>query len=224
MTPLIPAELLQKSDKILFIAHLALGDFTYLQNGFRAFAAAYPHMQIHLWVDEVRRTSDATAMGKLAHLFAVRLGRTVRPVFQGVPQDLQPGAVRRVTARSQGGALSCRRVAGPRTATAICRPCPRHQPARAGNRHAQAVQPAAPLALPGLPQDRRRAGLVCGTGCRRAPYQQRVCGLVPSIDGTRHSRGRTLSLRAHSRARAAAGAGATGHLGLCPAPGSARAT
>ena len=59
MTPLIPAELLQKSDKILFIAHLALGDFTYLQNGFRAFAAAYPHMQIHLWVDEVRRTSDA---------------------------------------------------------------------------------------------------------------------------------------------------------------------
>ena len=59
MTPLIPAELLQKSDKILFIAHLALGDFTYLQNGFRAFAAAYPHIQIHLWVDEVRRTSDA---------------------------------------------------------------------------------------------------------------------------------------------------------------------
>lgn len=60
MTPLIPSELLQKSEKILFIAHLALGDFTYLQNGFRAFAAAYPHIQIHLWVDEVRRTSDAT--------------------------------------------------------------------------------------------------------------------------------------------------------------------
>jgi hypothetical protein len=32
---LIPADLLQKSDKILFIAHLALGDFTYLQNFFR---------------------------------------------------------------------------------------------------------------------------------------------------------------------------------------------
>ncbi len=53
---LIPASLLQKSDKILFVAHLALGDFTYLQNCFRALAQAYPHLKIHLWVDEVRRT------------------------------------------------------------------------------------------------------------------------------------------------------------------------
>ena len=59
MTPLIPATLLQQSDKILFIAHLALGDYTYMQNGFRAFAAAYPHLKIHLWIDEVRRTDDA---------------------------------------------------------------------------------------------------------------------------------------------------------------------
>jgi ADP-heptose:LPS heptosyltransferase len=58
--PLVPADLLQKSDKILFIAHLALGDFTYLQNCFRAFANAYPHLKIHLWVDEVRRTADAS--------------------------------------------------------------------------------------------------------------------------------------------------------------------
>lgn len=57
--PLIPADLLKKSDKILFIAHLALGDFTYLQNCFQAFAQANPHLKIHLWVDEVRRTSDA---------------------------------------------------------------------------------------------------------------------------------------------------------------------
>lgn len=55
---LIPADLLRKSDKILFIAHLALGDFTYLQNYFRAFKQAYPHLQVHLWVDEVRRTTD----------------------------------------------------------------------------------------------------------------------------------------------------------------------
>lgn len=58
--PLIPADLLKKSDKILFIAHLALGDFTYLQNCFQAFAQAYPHLRIHLWVDEVRRTGDAS--------------------------------------------------------------------------------------------------------------------------------------------------------------------
>jgi len=59
-SPLVPPELLQKSDKILFIAHLALGDFTYLQNDFRAFAQAYPHLKLHLWVDEVRRTADAS--------------------------------------------------------------------------------------------------------------------------------------------------------------------
>jgi ADP-heptose:LPS heptosyltransferase len=53
---LVPRALLQKSDKILFIAHLALGDYAYLQNCFRAFAEAYPHLKIHLWVDEVRRT------------------------------------------------------------------------------------------------------------------------------------------------------------------------
>lgn len=57
-TTLIPADLLKKSDKILFIAHLALGDFTYLQNFFKAFAEQNPHLKVHLWVDEVRRTSD----------------------------------------------------------------------------------------------------------------------------------------------------------------------
>jgi len=56
---LVPAELLKSSGKILFVAHLALGDFTYMQNCFRAFALAYPHIKIHLWVDELRRTKDA---------------------------------------------------------------------------------------------------------------------------------------------------------------------
>jgi len=57
---LVPAELLKNSSKILFVAHLALGDFTYMQNCFRAFARAYPHIKIHLWVDELRRTKDAS--------------------------------------------------------------------------------------------------------------------------------------------------------------------
>ena len=47
--PKIPSDLLRKSDKILFIAHLALGDFTYLQNFFQRFSQAYPHLKIHLW-------------------------------------------------------------------------------------------------------------------------------------------------------------------------------
>ncbi|MEO8839021.1 MAG: glycosyltransferase family 9 protein [Herbaspirillum sp.] len=55
---LISQELLKKADKILFVAHLALGDFTYLQNCFQAFSNAYPHIKIHLWVDELRRTGD----------------------------------------------------------------------------------------------------------------------------------------------------------------------
>lgn len=58
-SPKISADLLRKSDKILFIAHLALGDFTYLQNFFQRFSEAYPHLRIHLWVDEVRRTSKS---------------------------------------------------------------------------------------------------------------------------------------------------------------------
>jgi ADP-heptose:LPS heptosyltransferase len=60
-TPLVAPELLQRADRILFIAHLALGDFTYLQACFRAFAQAYPHLRVHLWVDERRRTRKASA-------------------------------------------------------------------------------------------------------------------------------------------------------------------
>jgi ADP-heptose:LPS heptosyltransferase len=62
---LVPASLLQQADKILFIAHLALGDYAYLQACFQAFARAYPHLKIHLWVDERRRTSRSS---EWAHL------------------------------------------------------------------------------------------------------------------------------------------------------------
>lgn len=55
---LIPQDLLAKPQSILFITHLALGDFTYLQNFFASFAKAFPHLRIHLWIDEVRRTSN----------------------------------------------------------------------------------------------------------------------------------------------------------------------
>lgn len=54
----IPASLLASADKILFIAHLAIGDFTYLQNGFKAFKAAYPHIEMDLFIEEVRCTND----------------------------------------------------------------------------------------------------------------------------------------------------------------------
>jgi ADP-heptose:LPS heptosyltransferase len=53
---LIPEELLLRSRKILFISHLAIGDFAYLQNYFLAFSRKYPHLKMDLWIDEVRRT------------------------------------------------------------------------------------------------------------------------------------------------------------------------
>ena len=55
----VPAELLDRSKKILFIAHLAIGDFTYLQNGFKAFKEAYPHLKMDLFIEEVRCTNDS---------------------------------------------------------------------------------------------------------------------------------------------------------------------
>jgi ADP-heptose:LPS heptosyltransferase len=62
---LIGIERLQSANKILFIAHLALGDFTYLQNCFAAFHKAFPQIEMHLWVDEVRRTADASQWPQL---------------------------------------------------------------------------------------------------------------------------------------------------------------
>jgi lipopolysaccharide biosynthesis glycosyltransferase/ADP-heptose:LPS heptosyltransferase len=62
---LIPVDLLNRSKKILFVAHLALGDYTYLQNCFQALARTYPHLKIHLWIDEVRRTADASRWPQL---------------------------------------------------------------------------------------------------------------------------------------------------------------
>ncbi len=65
--PSLPESLLQHSDKILFILHLAIGDYTYMQNGFRALKERYPHLQIDLFIDERRRTSDSSKWPALAN-------------------------------------------------------------------------------------------------------------------------------------------------------------
>jgi ADP-heptose:LPS heptosyltransferase len=54
--PLIPKDILSRCDKILFITHLAIGDFAYLQSCFRVFKKHHPNIKIDLWIDEVRRT------------------------------------------------------------------------------------------------------------------------------------------------------------------------
>jgi heptosyltransferase-3 len=58
-SPLVPSELLADADKILFVTHLGIGDFAYLRRCFEAFARAWPHVRVHLWVDERRRTNRA---------------------------------------------------------------------------------------------------------------------------------------------------------------------
>ncbi|WP_084442189.1 lipopolysaccharide heptosyltransferase family protein [Termitidicoccus mucosus] len=57
--PFVPAHLRDRPGKILFITHLAIGDYAYLQNFFKALAGRFPHLQIHLWVDELRCTKNA---------------------------------------------------------------------------------------------------------------------------------------------------------------------
>lgn len=59
--PLVPPAVLAAADRILLVTHLAIGDFTYLQACLRAFARAWPHVRIHVWVDERRRTADPAA-------------------------------------------------------------------------------------------------------------------------------------------------------------------
>ncbi len=53
---LVPADVLARADKILFITHLAIGDFLHWQTYFKEFHEQYPHIKIHIWVDEIRRT------------------------------------------------------------------------------------------------------------------------------------------------------------------------
>ena len=55
---LIPSAILEKPGKILFVTHLAIGDFAYLRNFFEALAGARPNLEMHIWVDELRRTAN----------------------------------------------------------------------------------------------------------------------------------------------------------------------
>jgi heptosyltransferase III len=53
---LVSSEILQKEDgKVLFVTHLALGDFTYLKTYFSLLKKQYPHLVCDLWIDESRR-------------------------------------------------------------------------------------------------------------------------------------------------------------------------
>jgi heptosyltransferase III len=57
MHQIVPKELLEKSNKILFIGGVAIGDFCYLHNYFKALHEQYPNLKIDLWHDEHRGKS-----------------------------------------------------------------------------------------------------------------------------------------------------------------------
>ena len=101
-TQLVDPALLRSAKKILFIAHLALGDFTYLQSCFRAFARAYPDIEMHLWVDERRRTSDAAQWEHLQK-YALYDWLAETPCFKKVyAQTYSPALYRQSIADAQG--------------------------------------------------------------------------------------------------------------------------
>ena len=64
---LISKNLLLKSDKILFVASLAIGDFVYLQTCFALFKKQYPHLAIDLWIDEGRQKAFSWGRIKKTH-------------------------------------------------------------------------------------------------------------------------------------------------------------
>ena len=84
-TPLIPADLLQKPGKILFITHLAIGDFTLMHNFFAAFAAAFPHLEAHIWVD-IDRASRTTIPARWSPLkkYIIRDWLAACPFFKKI--------------------------------------------------------------------------------------------------------------------------------------------
>lgn len=51
-------EKLNFRDRVLFIVHLAIGDFTYLQNCFKKLKDRYPDLKIDLFIQDVRMTDD----------------------------------------------------------------------------------------------------------------------------------------------------------------------
>jgi ADP-heptose:LPS heptosyltransferase len=65
---LVPADVLARADKILFITHLAIGDFLHWQTYFKAFHKQYPRIKIHIWVDEICRTRKWWKWSRLRRL------------------------------------------------------------------------------------------------------------------------------------------------------------
>lgn len=67
MNQLISKELLEKSNKILFMGSIAIGDFTYLQACFKSLSSQYPNLKMDLWLDEFKGKSAIFRWGHKKH-------------------------------------------------------------------------------------------------------------------------------------------------------------
>ncbi|MGN5479016.1 hypothetical protein ACTMU2_24835 [Cupriavidus basilensis] len=179
-----------------------MGDFTYLQNFFKAFAQANPQLEVHLWVDEVRRTSDPKAWEYLRK-YSLYDWLAACPFFSRVytrtysselyeasireaQQEQYPIVVSLATLRPHQYANLARAISPDGFVVGMTRPVRFYQP-----HHLLAYR-----------KPRRLDPTVQGRSGRAAAHQRRVRTLVPPGQRTGSQPGRALPVCRHSRAMA----------------------
>ena len=63
-TPLISDQQLRAARRLLYMSHLAIGDFIYQGVWLKALKAKYPHLEIDIWFDDCRRKPHSWAAGR----------------------------------------------------------------------------------------------------------------------------------------------------------------
>ena len=61
---LMPADSLNQAHRVLYMTHLAIGDFVYQGPHLQALQQAYPNIQLDIWIDDLRGTSKTWHQGR----------------------------------------------------------------------------------------------------------------------------------------------------------------
>ena len=64
MTPLISHQRLSDARRLLYMTHLAIGDYIYQGIWLKALKQKYPHLEIDIWFDDCRRKPHSWAAGR----------------------------------------------------------------------------------------------------------------------------------------------------------------
>lgn len=62
--PLIPQQRLKSARRILYMTHLAIGDFTFQGVYLKAIKQRYPHLSLDIWIDDCRESSKEWHKGR----------------------------------------------------------------------------------------------------------------------------------------------------------------